>query len=332
VILLALYFWLQLAIEDSLGFLNSHLNEEGAVILNGDERFKVWENANILYALSLEGDLSNPLIDKVSHYLLTKGRKRSGAFSYKECPDCSNCIETSSVAYIALKNTGKIKELEDKRDNRYLYSRLPSSGKWQLEYLKEDEPYFPSATGFGMAVASRLLPLNQEVKSSLEKSFSFLVQAQNKSGDWGISDNYYGSYFYGIYAVLWGLSQPIGLKENEKEEELLKISLFDRALDFVIERQTQKGNFIGDNENTGSPFKISPELHTALALNALLLKPRIKDSWAILKGIYWLLKRQTSEGSWKGGIYPYKETKKEDLYATASALSALIAFKSLLFL
>ncbi len=305
------------SISDARDYLQRHQREDGSFMAFDDPRFKVWETANIAYALSLDSTTNSSMLKKSIQYL-KKVRKPDQGYSYRECKSCKkNCIETSSVVFVTLKRQNALPETE----NTYLSSRLPEDGKWLLEYLKDDEPYFPSATGYGVVSVVLTQKESAQINKSVKQSISYLKETQSEGGDWGVSDGYYGSYFYTIYAVLWALSET-----NQQNTEMFK-----KAISYTLNAQDDDGYFHGEDPITLSKVEVSKELHTALALNTLLLRPKMAHWPAILKGLYWLLDKQREDGGWNGGLYPHKDTKREDLYATARSLVTLYSLKSFFF-
>ena len=111
--------------------------------------------------------------------------------------------------------------------------------------------------------------------------------------------------------------------------EVLRLNNADGSYDFqliraeryILSMQRKDGSFF--YRLKGFENAISPELHTALALQALLNCTSASARQALNRGIYWLIKRQRPDGSWNGGYFPvpvseYK--KKEDMFCTSSVL------------
>jgi hypothetical protein len=126
------------------------------------------------------------------------------------------------------------------------------------------------------AAAAYILVAKNDPK--LKNTLDFLKKAVNKNGYW---DSYWWTspVYATAYAVLATLKRDTALA--------------GKGAAFLATSQHNDGNWI-------NPFTDKPNaFYTALALKALLVYDAKHYSSAIEKGINWLLKNQTTDGSWQ---------------------------------
>ncbi|MFA6216422.1 MAG: prenyltransferase/squalene oxidase repeat-containing protein [Candidatus Omnitrophota bacterium] len=292
---------IQSAVIKGVKYLNHNQNYNGSISLRNDNRFDVWETANVLYAMLSIGGGDKKVLARAKGFLKS-AQNKNGSFNFKYGTSQSDyCLETTAVVIMAMTLTGE----DVKKSMDFLSRKQNQDGSWKVGYIQRPWNTFPSVTGYAL---NALLDQEAFDRNSIENAVGYIYLQQKKDGSWGRTPLYYDSSFYPIFPILKALA---AYGENESV-------VYKNAVQYIKHLQNTDGSF--EEQSEQSP---SLELRTALALNALLVSPDKSDLAAIYRGIVWLLKQQQPNGAWNGGYYAGKDNKKEDIFSTAMALLAL---------
>jgi squalene cyclase len=341
----------QRAIVSGANWLKSQQTENGSFIFKGRYDWDIWDTANALIALLKVGENAHsPVVKKAKDFLI-QSQNKNGSFYHashlnwkkikenklryigkglkhpvraiKEIKnlffkqEARYCIETTSVALIALYHSSNRRKTEEcSRGLKFLKNHQSKNGGWSIGYhLEEKDRYFPSVTGFAL---SALICLGEN--HGIESGLTFLGNTQTESGDWGINPIYYSSHYYPIRVNIIPF-----ILSNRSSSGVVK-----KAVEFIKNTQDEDGGF-GNREGNDLCFRsdISREVKTALALNALIMSGESVYSSHVQNGLRWLLKRQRKDGRWIGGRL-YGIPKEEDLYATSQAIMTLVRYFNIL--
>ena len=315
------------SVRQAITFLKNHQQKNGAIILDGNDWFNVWETVNATLAIATwqnpKDSLKDPIIQAALIFLKDSETLDGMVLHYSDHNN-SYCVEASSeyvrlLSLLEKRNTVSYMEVLPKAI--FLIKKQLNSGPWKIinNYVSEDLQLFPSVTGFVLRAlaAAEMSPLYPD------QALGYLKDSQNEEGHWGIDWQYYGTPYYAMDPIL----KILQLYNKE--------GLYDKAIskarDYLFSRQRKDGSFLHAPEKYGSGP--SAELQTVLALKSLLSCNIGVDHVRVQKGIRWLLGRQRKNGSWNGGMFPVPDPRirrKEDVYCTAQALTLFHKYIGLL--
>jgi len=299
------------SIKKGVEYLIDNQENDGSISLNNDVRWKVWETAHTIIAITLVDENNKDFIGKAVNFLLTNQRE-DGSFSYTITNDRDNyCMETSAVAVLAIAKAKK----NVKKGINFILEKQHYDGSWEIGIPGiTKRRFWPSITGF---VINTLLTLN--VKSQgISEGVNYLIKNQKEDGSWGSNWVYYDTPFYPIHIILQSF-KLYGLENS---------SYYKKALNFVYDNQLEDGSWCAETTDKPRPSKA---LRTSLALNSLSISSIEKQNMkSIEKGIMWLIKNQKKQGNWDGGYFVNWPGKKEDIYTTATAITTIKKYEGIL--
>jgi squalene cyclase len=287
------------------------VDDPGVVILH------IWDSVNALKALTLWKDRVGPEAERTLQGLLSflKSQERpTGMISWGsiEIAPREYCTETTAEYIMALGRLGRVEEARQKL--MFLRTRQLATGPWEEVHPHVPRAFqtTPSVTGFTLQamVALDVKPLY------LDEALTFLVKSQKEEGHWGINWFFLNTPYY--------LTRPVSACMTH----FGYYAAVARLRDYVLSQQRGDGSWHTELEGFGRA--LSPELHTALALETLACCGLDADEAAVRRGVSWLLERQQADGSWLGGVFPYPDADvyrsfkvTQDVYTTSQVLSAL---------
>jgi len=294
------------SLNQGVKFLINNQHEDGSIHLTDETKWQVWETANAILSVYFANKDEKEFLKKATDFLLTYQRE-DGSFYYTvSFEENRYCMETTAISILALTRTQKdvTKGLE------FILNKQNQDGSWDVG-IPEISKYrnWPSITGFSLKTLLSMSITSDNVIKGVE----FLLKNQLNDGSWGSKWIYYDTPYYPIHVILSVL----------KLTELTKSQNYQKAILFIKKNQNQDGSWENNKIDKPAP---SPELRTALALRSLLVSPDKTDVSCIEKGVQWLIRRQRSDGHWEGGYFVGWSGKKEDIYATSTALYALKKF------
>lgn len=297
------------SIEKAVEFLKNNQNENGSISINNDKRWEVWETVNSFLAVhSIVGNHKKFLENAIS--FISKSRKEDGSFYYTNSSKKDDyCMEATALSIKAL----GISKKDVEKGIQFILNKQNSDGSWEIG-IKRIIKYrnWPSITGF---VLNTLL--NLEISSDqISKGIKFIFEKQKEDGSWGSKWIYYDTPYYPTHVILSALK----LYGYEKEK------IFKKVVNFIKKNQNNNGSWGKNRYDKPAP---SLDLRTALALNSLLTSPDKTDLPSIKRGIKWLVNTQKTDGHWDGGFFVNWPGKKEDIYTTSLAISALKKYEIL---
>ncbi len=304
----------------AVGYLHGVQQDSGQIILGHHKIYNVWETVEAVRAILLwqtDSDLESDAAIKSALAFLKTAETPAGMVLHNSDHQGSFCVETTAeyIRLLALlEERDAIEQGTAERKARYLKSRQLPSGEWRIESaaIPIHLQTVPSVTGFALgAMAATNTP-----PRDLNAAMQFLRASQKREGHWGGAWQYYGTPFYVMEPVLNALRQYNVDGAND--------DVIEKAREFLFKSQTQNGSFEDGMGKEGNwP---SAELQTALGLRSLLGSGVHANHSSIEKGIEWLLTKQSKNGSWNGGTFPFlnpRHEKKEDIFCTSQILILL---------
>jgi len=293
---------IQDAINKGIEYLTNNQNDDGSICLKKDRTWDVWETANALLAIDKQ-DAENHFIKKSIDFLSKSKRKDDSFYVSSTYKENQYCMETTPTVSSAFKKHGII--LNETID--FIVKKQKKEGYWEIgipEIVKYKD--WPSVTGFALNSLSGF----ESILDNIQIGIAWLKDKQQKNGSWGHHFIYYDSPFYPMHIILKVL----------KENNLQDTPTFEKAIRYVIEKQKKEGYWEIETKYEKKP---SVELRTSLALLCLLKSDKEQNILCLEKGIEWLIKKQEKNGCWNGGFFVGWPGKKEDIYTTSLAISAL---------
>lgn len=167
---------------------------------------------------------------------------------------------------------------------------------------------YPSVGGFALLFAHQEPAYRQPDHPIARRVRAALASPATIQRPW----QYFGSEYYALLYMTWGLSWAGHLEDDDVAPMLA----------YIERNQTPEGAIAN---GIWTPTTTSTELHTALALSAVALACQsvcLTEQRAILeRGVAWLMGRQRADGAVPGGIFARR--KVEDIYATALFIDLL---------
>lgn len=279
-------------------WLVSRARPDGALARSELSKFEVWDTVEGLRALAAWLPEGDPLIGRGLDFL-KKAETPEGLLNHNRRQPGACCLETTAE-YVRLL-AGQEAEIAVEKARLLAKRRIPGRG-WRIENpaVPPELREFPSTSAFAiLALREAGLPLPAE-------SMRWIETFQKREGDFGYLPQGYGTPFYPLCIITELFGDNISRSEK----------LCSSARSFILANQLDFGAFSSESEGS------SPELASALALEALLFAGQPPEDEAISKGISWLLSRQREDGSWSGGYFPGSR-HKNDVYCTARVLLLL---------
>ncbi|MBP7021805.1 MAG: squalene--hopene cyclase [Planctomycetes bacterium] len=280
----------------------------------------VWDTVWSLYALSHSNyNMDAPELEPVYQWVIDSQINQEGDWAIRNktgfgggwafqfynnyYPDTD---DTAVVLMALLQNPNPTKELNSciQRGLRWLMTIRNHDGGWSAFEQGVDDDYvdlipFNDMENWQDAstadVSGRCLQLLGELNVSpdnhiVRKTIQFLHKEQEKHGSW------YGRW--GVNHIYGTWSAVSGLALYPDTDDVIK-----KACDWMVKIQNSDGGWgescdSYDDEKQYAPLPISIPSQTAWAILTLLTRPEeYKD--AIQRGIEWLIKNQTEEGTWE---------------------------------
>jgi squalene cyclase len=285
--------------------LEQSQDDDGCI---GFRRWDVWETSHAVLAL-LSAGYDRSTVQK-SIGLILEHQLDEGGFTFTGISPMSMppfyCVETTSVALIAVyRHAGRIVR-EVKKAIDFLIKKQEASGGWALPFIPEPSNLYPSITGYallGLATTDSL------PGDTLDKALAFLEETQKSDGSWGRNRHYYSTEGYAIHSISTALS--LIRERNLAPGTEAKI---DRILGACSAYVHQQQNLDGSWSSKGPSSKI--------LTTALFLESQLATGYGDRPGLAlnWLLEKQEADGYWKGGTL---DCDNVDTFATAHVLIAL---------
>ncbi len=305
------------AAQRGMRYLSSLQQKNGQIIIGHHKIYNVWETMEAARAISLwrpNSNLKNDSAIQSALAFLRTAETSVGMVLHHSEHQGSFCVETSAeyvrlLAFLEKRNAVEPGAAE--RKARYLKSRQLLSGEWRIESaaIPIHLQTVPSVTGFALGAMAATDMLPRDLKAALQ----YLRASQKKEGHWGGAWQYYGTPLYVMEPVLSAL--------RHHNVDGAYDDVIEKARGFLFKSQTQDGRFDDGMGKEGNwP---SAELQTALGLRSLLGSGVHANHSSIRKGIEWLLTKQSENGSWNGGTFPFpnpRHKKKEDIFCTSQTL------------
>ena len=308
------------ALEKGVNWLESKQNDDGSI---GLKRWEIWDTANAVLAMTAIGVRNSSVKDAIN--FIIGGQMDDGGFFYEYLPPSRDdlegkyvyCIETTSVALMAIYNyTGRIIP-EIKKGVDFLLGKQRECGGWELPFFGQEAHdintnlnYFPSITGYALLPILYTKMYNKQV---LKKAIQFLESTQYTDGSWGGITQAYSTESYAIKNISNALVLMKPLDWSDKDR--LKI---DKMLGSCISYSKNRQNIDGSWSIKGFSTK---SLSTSLFLQTLL---NVGEKEFIGLGVNWLLKHQEKDGFWRGGTL---DNTHIDTFVTSESLLALTKYK-----
>lgn len=308
------------ALEKGVNWLERKQNDDGSI---GLKRWEIWETANAVLAKTAAG-VRNSLVKDAIKFIIG-GQMDDGGFFPEYLPPSRDdlagkyvyCIETTSVALMAIYNyAGKITP-EIKKGVDFLIAKQHECGGWELPYfgleaheVNTNLNYFPSVTGYAL---QPILYTKMYNKQLLKKALQFLESTQHSDGSWGGIGQAYSTEGYAIKNISNALVLMKPLNWSDKNG--LKI---DKMLSSCISYSKNRQNIDGSWSIKGFSTK---SLSTSLFLQTLL---NVGEKEFTGLGVNWLLKQQENDGFWRGGTL---DNTTIDTFVTSESLLALTKYK-----
>jgi hypothetical protein len=299
------------ALRRGVAYLTRLQRPSGAITAFDDTIFDVWETLAALRAiLEIEGLSSRPVVEAGLSFVASTEREGGRLLHTSDFTEGS-CLEVTSEAISVRIAARRASILEDDVDRDLLdtiRSEQTPFGCWAI--LSPSIPAalqtFPSATAFALLALGDggVEPVD------LDGARMFLRATQHDEGHWGAPWHFYGTPYYAMAPILEAL------RADPKADGVRRW-----ARRFLEDDQADDGSW-----RRGEP---SAELQTALAMRAALAAGAQPQDRGIQAAAGFLRRSQRGDGGWCGGTFPLPSSmgrvQREDVYATAQALRALVA-------
>lgn len=312
-------------IEAALAFLAASRQQSGGVFDARDRVWAAWESVQSASAHRLWPDVGDAaLVRGVITFLDQSAKEHPRGMLYHSggVPN-RYCTETSSEYIRLLAGGTAMDRARARKAARWLASQQQHNGAWLAGYQPPagGPADFPSVTAFvvsALHAADVPIPRPTAVRA-------FLEGAQHPDGHFGVLWHVYGTSHYALARVLQAL-RLLGAD--------LDTPSVQAARSYLQKAQRPDGSWWELLSGHSEDSYTSPELHTALALQACVWAGMPPDDPVIRRGRKWLVSRQQADGSWAGGSFPFEgpsaltsdgqpRVKHEHLFTTVQALTAL---------
>ena len=290
----------------------------GRIISGEYDLFDIWDTVEAAHAITLWKDEFGFTGDDILASALSfieRHEMSEGMVLQNSGKDSVYCTETSSE-YVRLLQKADNRALNQAAREKLavLRGKQSAAGYWKVgsREVPAELQRFPSVTAYVL----RAFAEGAERSLYPEKAYRYLCSSQNLHGHWGIAWHYYGTPFYAMSVIMEVLHANNSGGSYDPQ--------LNRAERYILSMQRKDGSFY--YRLKGFENAVSPELHTALALQALLHRTSGQARRALDRGIFWLLRRQKADGSWNGGFFPVpvpEYRKKEDMFCTSAVLILL---------
>jgi 4-hydroxybenzoate polyprenyltransferase len=280
----------------AVAWLIAQQKEDGSFRLGEDRVFEVWDTLVVLDAL--QDRAPTPALERARAFVDTAGRADRVAYHQRNAGTDLACSETTALLHTLRADLAHDAACALALDSTDGEGRVRVNTERAL--IPEELQRYPSVVGFALL----LLPHCPELRAKkgellIGRARYHLRHPDSIAPAW----QYYGTEYYALFALARGLQRAAALDDD---------SLAALAA-YVADHQRPDGAV--ENAMASEETTTSTELHTALALSALAVRPSPAAAPVLQRGLAFLRARQRADGSLDGGRF--SGDKREDLYATA---------------
>jgi hypothetical protein len=289
----------------AVAWLAAQQQPDGAVIQADVRAFEVWDTLQALAALNVAGAHADQQA-KAWSFVRQSIRDDGVAYHFRNRGTATACTETTAFLHLHAPQGSFSVQAACALLERSTDDDGTVRVNTEVSIIPERLQRYESVTGFALLLGPSCSTYwSQRGALLMERARQLLRAPERIDRPW----QYFGTEYYALLHLVWGLRHTKGLTAAEATA----------VAGFVERRQRADGAILSGGPSP--PSRTSEQLHTVLALNALVLADAERGDKVLARGLRYLLSQQQPDGRLPGGAFI--GTKQEDLYATALLIHLL---------